>query len=175
MPEANAVATVSGLKSPHLKLGLLLVGVIVAIVAVLLSVSKPAKAPGTAVASQTALTAGKTIILAGRTFMVTIADTPAARAQGLSGTKGLSSSQGMLFVFNPPQSACFWMKDMNYNLDILWFDASKKLIYEQQNLAPSTYPNNYCAPSLTNYVLEVNSGTARQLQLKLDDQLTTNY
>ena len=49
---------------------------------------------------------------------VELAITPEARAQGLSGRPSLSENEGVLFVFDKPDKYSFWMKNMNFPLDI---------------------------------------------------------
>lgn len=152
----------------------ILVGVAVAALLILLVYREDAHAPGSESSATTPQISPSqpTISLDGREFKVKIADTPQTRAQGLSGTNSLPSDQGMLFIFQNPEKACFWMKDMHYNLDILWFDGERHLIYQQRDLAPSTYPNSFCPPLATTYVLEVNSGVAQSLGTKAGDELT---
>lgn len=106
--------------------------------------------------------------LAGHAFKLDVADTPALRERGLSGRTSLADREGMLFKLQEPDKQCFWMKDMKVNLDILWFDADKKLIYQQQNVAPGSYPQRYCPPSPALYVVEIKPGI---VQLKLGDPL----
>ena len=49
----------------------------------------------------------------GRELSVKVADTPESRAHGLSGLDLLPAGEGLLFVFEAPESPGFWMKDMN--------------------------------------------------------------
>ncbi len=107
--------------------------------------------------------------LGGKVFTLETADSPESRQTGLSGRTKLSNYDGMIFVFTTPDKACFWMKDTNFNLDIFWFDADQKLIYQQQNLSPATYPQNFCPSSNATYVVEINPGL---VGLKLGDKLT---
>lgn len=51
-----------------------------------------------------------------------VADTPASRAQGLSGRDGLEEGKGMLFLFGERASHGFWMKGMRFPIDIVWLD-----------------------------------------------------
>src|SRR3989338_5042145 len=56
-----------------------------------------------------------------------LADTPEKRALGLSGRETLGNDEGMLFVFDEPNTRQFWMKNMNFALDIIWIDENKKV------------------------------------------------
>ena len=60
---------------------------------------------------------------------IEISDTKAKREQGLSGKEGLAENEGMLFVFEKEGYYGFWMKDMNFPIDIAWLDKNKKIIY----------------------------------------------
>lgn len=107
----------------------------------------------------------------GKTFVLSVASTPESRALGLSHHPPLGTHEGMLFTFPAPDTACFWMKDMLFNLDILWFNADKKLIYQQKDVSPDTYPASFCPPADASYVVEVNAGTSVQLGLAEGDML----
>lgn len=104
-------------------------------------------------------------------FRLEVADTPAARAKGLGGRQGINPGEGMLFVFDTPDIECFWMKDVSFSIDILWFDADKKLIYAVPELSPSTYPDNVCPPLPSQYVIELPAGTAKALGFNNGDVL----
>lgn len=104
-------------------------------------------------------------------FEFEIADTPQERRQGLSGKSSLGDTKAMLFVFDKPGKECIWMKDMRFNLDILWFDAQKKLIYEKRNVAPSTYPEQFCPDKEATYVVEMTANVADKNHIKLGDKL----
>ena len=99
-------------------------------------------------------------------FIFSIADTESSRQQGLSDTSSLEDNHGMIFIFQNEENSCFWMKDMHYNLDILWFNKQKRLVYDIRNVSPSTYPSTFCTPTPALYVVEINAGVADSLGLQ---------
>ena len=108
-------------------------------------------------------------------FKARVADTEKDREKGLSGTAKLAPDEAMLFVMDSPSNACFWMKDMLYNLDIVWFDADRQLVYQKVNLPPSSYPNNYCSPQNAKYVLELPAGTLSGLSVAPNTPVYFDY
>lgn len=116
---------------------------------------------------------GKTLVAIGSTnILVTIADTQAKQEQGLSGTKSLAPNEGELFAFGSPSKYGFWMKDMAYNLDIIWIDKDFKVVAISKDLAPSTYPEVFYPPVDIQYALEVDSGFSTAHDI-LPNQLLT--
>lgn len=98
------------------------------------------------------------VSVAGNTVFVHVADTPAARSQGLSGTERLPANQGMLFVFPRDGYYSFWMKDMRYALDILWLSESGIVLHVERNVTPDSYPDTYSSPMPARSVLELPAG-----------------
>ncbi len=95
------------------------------------------------------------------TVSVRIADTPALRERGLSGTQPLSGNDGMLFIFPVDDFHSFWMKDMLYPIDMIWLDAQKRVVHVAADAQPAGYPSEVFRPSTrARYVLEVNAGWA---------------
>ncbi len=95
-------------------------------------------------------------------LQVALASLPPEQRQGLSGTKTLPDDEGMLFLFPTETKPSFWMKDMNYSLDIIWIGADKKVAEIMPNLAPSTYPKSFTPKKPAQYVLEVPAGFAEK-------------
>jgi uncharacterized protein len=97
------------------------------------------------------------------TLSIEIADTPSTMEKGLMFHAPLSFNQGMLFVFNPPQLATMWMKNMQFPIDMIWFDGNGNILHIEKSLPPCTGPDSTCAvydgnSNQTSYVLEVASG-----------------
>ncbi len=92
-------------------------------------------------------------------YALEIADSEEERIRGLSGWERLAENTGMLFVFDPPEQACMWMKSMHFSIDMLWLDTAKKIIDMSADVSPQTFPKLFCATKPASYVLELPSGT----------------
>lgn len=104
------------------------------------------------------------VVIGTTTIVVEIEDTPAAREQGLSGRVSLADGSGMLFVFEQPGTYGFWMKDMNFALDMIYADASGRIVTIVRDATPESYKQNppqvFYPSSPALYVLEVPAGFA---------------
>ena len=100
---------------------------------------------------------------------VDIVDTPALRARGLSGRADLPESQGMLFLFETPGSQVFWMKDMHFEIDILWIrDAKLVGVTPTVPLPKLGLPLlRYSSPAPCDVVLELRAGAAQRMGLRV--------
>ncbi len=91
---------------------------------------------------------------------VRVADTDETKELGLSYFKTLPDKQGMWFVFPQLGIYSFWMKDMNFPIDIIWLDEQYKIIDRIINANPSDYPKTYTPAMSAVYVLEIPANTA---------------
>ncbi len=105
------------------------------------------------------------------TVSAEIVDTVASRAQGLSGRASLGESEGMLFVFPVDDVHGFWMKDMNFAIDMIWIDAGKKVVHIAANATPESYPASFVPASAARYVLEVPAGWAARNNVSVGSTL----
>ena len=94
-------------------------------------------------------------------FRIQTARNTETRTQGLSGRELLDPDEGLLFIFPQPGSYGFWMKDMNFSIDIVWINSSKKVVGITENISPETFPDMFSPPQKIQFVLEVNAGAAR--------------
>jgi uncharacterized membrane protein (UPF0127 family) len=107
----------------------------------------------------------------GDTITLLIAATPAEQELGLGGISSLASTSGMFFVFDKPDDYGFWMKGMEFSLDIIWLDQSFKIIHIEHDLSPATYPNIFYPGSPGKYVIEVNAGMAQKFSLAIGETM----
>lgn len=99
-----------------------------------------------------------------------VADTPAARTLGLSNRESLLENNGMLFIFEQSAEQCFWMKDMKFSIDMIWLNDRKVVTKIEKNVAPETYPANFCAAN-TKYVIELSAGSAENHSITVGQKL----
>lgn len=104
-----------------------------------------------------------TVIFPQGEVQVQLAETSSARELGLSYRKTIFDKEGMFFVFDEPGNYSFWMKDMNFPIDILWISSDKRIVYVEENVATSTYPKSFTNNSKAMYVLEIKANTRKEL------------
>nr|WP_227420750.1 DUF192 domain-containing protein [Roseitranquillus sediminis] len=103
-------------------------------------------------------------------FGVEIADDPAERAQGLMHRESLPASRGMLFVYEQPQNASFWMRNTLIPLDMIFADETGRVTHVHENAVPldeTPIPGG----SGVLAVLEINGGMARRLGIEEGTEL----
>ncbi len=104
------------------------------------------------------------ITIKNQKLTVEVVSTPQDLTKGLGGRDQIGSD-GMLFVLGTPQTASFWMKDMKFDLDMVWIGNGQILGIT----ANVPYPRDqklilpvYNSPPRTDMVLEVTAGTAQR-------------
>ena len=116
--------------------------------------------------------------VAGVTFIVEVADTPEARATGLSGRDSLGSDRGMWFDMDRTAPASFWMRRMEFPIDIIWVSESLRvtgMVERAPPPAPGTLTEDlpvYSSGGDVRYVLEINAGLAEELRIRPGDEVT---
>ena len=116
---------------------------------------------------------GNSVVTVGGTSVsVTILDTDAERAQGLSNHPGLRPDEGMLFIFPQDGQYSFWMKDMLFSIDILWITAAGEIITIAPGVSPETFPRAFTSDSPARYVLEVPAGFVEAHGIKVGDTVS---
>ena len=116
----------------------------------------------------------QTVIIGDQSIKVFIADTPTLQARGLSRVPALPVNTGMIFTFLEAHIPQFWMKDMQFALDMIWLDESLTIIDIHQNVAPETYPETFSPMQPAVAVIEVAAGTVSELGIGVGDSVTIN-
>lgn len=95
-------------------------------------------------------------------FSVELADDAGERAQGLMFRDRMASSAGMLFVYDRPQHAVFWMKNTLIPLDMIFADATGLVTHVHSGAIPHD-ETPIDGGQGVQYVLEINGGLATAL------------
>jgi hypothetical protein len=107
-----------------------------------------------------------------------VVDTPALRERGLSGRAGLAEREGMLFLFPAPAIQTFWMKGMNFPIDIVWIQSGRIV-----GVSPDVPPPprmlmqlpRYASPVPCDHVLELRAGASKRLGLSVGDAVRIEH
>ena len=113
--------------------------------------------------------ATSTIEIGNKIYTVEIARTDTERTKGLSGRNSLATDTGLVFIFDKPDKYGFWMKDMNFPIDIIWFDENWKIVHIEDNLSPQSFPKIFYPKGLSLYVFEINAGEVERAHMKIGD------
>jgi uncharacterized protein len=116
-----------------------------------------------------------TINLAGRSISFELADTAREQEQGLSGREAIEENQGMLFLFPVPDFPSFWMRDMNFAIDIVWIKGDEVVGISADVPNEPGVPLNklktYSPKKPADRVLELKAGWAARNGLKVGDKI----
>lgn len=120
-----------------------------------------------------------TVEINGQIFKVEVVADEETRTQGLSGRDSLAVDKGMLFIFPQAKATQFWMKDMNFAIDLLWINDNKIVGYEKNMQPPALNIAEhdlirYVSPMLVDKVLEIPTGSIEQLDIKVGDIININ-
>lgn len=102
------------------------------------------------------------------TFSVDIADDPQERAQGLMFLESMPTLQGMLFIYERPQSVSFWMKNTLLPLDMIFVSPQGEVLGIHQNAIPGDL-TPISGGDGVQVVLEVNGGLTDRLGIAVGD------
>ena len=113
----------------------------------------------------------------GKEIPVEVADTVEKRSLGLGKRSYLENGWGMLFVFEKRKQHGFWMKDMQFPLDIIWLD-NHRIVHILRNVQPAKsgdIPPVMTPPVSGNFVLEIDSGRVDELKLQVGQRLKYQF
>ena len=91
-----------------------------------------------------------------RVIHAEVADTVAARMQGLMYRTSLAPNSGMLFVYEQPAMECMWMKNTLVPLSVAFMD-DKGTIINIARMQPQT-EDSHCTERPASYALEMEQG-----------------
>ena len=119
-----------------------------------------------------------TIKLDDKILVVQIADTNSLRVRGLMFQDELPYNEGMLFVFEGSETRPMWMLNMQFNLDVIWFDENANVVAIEKNVPPCKTTvevvacrENGVTGDNAKYVLEVTAGFVDKFNMTENSKL----
>jgi len=103
-------------------------------------------------------------------FRVELARTGSEQGRGLMFRDRLGANEGMLFPFDHPRMAAFWMKNTVISLDIIFIGTDGRIL----NIAANTVPyslESVLSDGTAKAVLELSGGRAAQLGINAGDRV----
>lgn len=116
-----------------------------------------------------------TIQIGGTTIYAEKAVTEIEQRIGLSNHTFLPEDQGMIFLFKPEAHPQFWMKDMDFPIDIIWI-TENKIFQIDKNISVESNENVrqyklYLPNQSPEFALQVNAGFADKNNLQVGDEV----
>jgi uncharacterized protein len=112
------------------------------------------------------------------TLDVQIAQTDSQKTRGLMFQNELPYDQGMIFVFDNEQIIPMWMPNMQFPLDMIWFDKDGNVVHIEKNVPPCKSPLETATCTVENgggkkakYVLEVSAGFVDKFKITENSKL----
>ena len=113
------------------------------------------------------------LVIGDTQLSIEIADNAKLYEQGLSNRDSLQIGEGMLFIFPRAHMPMFWMKDMNFAIDMIWIkndvviDITSDVPIPNGPDLPTYSPND-----LVNMVLETPAGYAKKTGIQIGDSVS---
>ena len=117
-----------------------------------------------------------TVDINGYIFKVELVQSSEATSLGLSGRESIAHDEAMLFIFSDKKIRSFWMKDMNFDIDLLWIDDNQIVAWEKnmpawQNVKADYDLPVYNSPQPIDKVLEIRAGLIDELNIQIGDTI----
>lgn len=87
--------------------------------------------------------------------------TPASQEEGFSKYKPTDIS-GLLFIYTEEQPLNFWMKGVDFPLDIMYFDANRSLVNWTEMQPEEDHKTIYSSDTLAMFAVEVPAGWCKE-------------
>ena len=108
----------------------------------------------------------------GHIFSLYLAKTSEEQSVGLAKYNKINQNQGMLFLFQRADNYSFWMKDMQFPIDIIFIENNKVVdVFQNVPVSPNDNLPVYTTKTKANKVLEINSGLAKKYNIKIGTEV----
>lgn len=102
-------------------------------------------------------------------FYAEVVSTDEKMQKGLGGRKDMCEYCAMLFVFKEPGRYGFWMKGMNFPIDIIWIRKGR-VVHIEKNISEKS-SRTFVSENAADAAMEINTGLSDKLDLKIGDMI----
>jgi uncharacterized membrane protein (UPF0127 family) len=118
----------------------------------------------------------KEVLIGNKKYELEVVKTSQDLEKGLAKFENINDNQGMLFIFDTPGRWSIWMKDMKFNIDIVFLNENKEVVTIFQNVKFETHENvfqyrKYLPELDSKYVIELKEGEIEKNKIKLGDKI----
>ena len=109
-------------------------------------------------------------------FNLEIASTSLEKSIGLMHRTHLNKNTGMIFIFKDEKPQSFWMKNTLIPLDLIFIDSNNQIVDIKHSFQPckSEPCESYTSSKPAIYVLEINGGLAKEMEIKTGQKVKIN-
>lgn len=104
-------------------------------------------------------------------FQTEVASTPAEQTRGLMFRESLADDAGMIFPFDPPREASFWMRNTVIPLDMIFIGEGGVILNIEREVEPLTFDSRRSAGPVI-AVFEIAGGRAAELGIEAGDHVS---
>jgi len=104
-------------------------------------------------------------------ILVEVAENDYQHNKGLMFREDIPENQGMLFTYEDELKRFFWMKNTTIPLDIIYIDATYKIVKIHKNTLPLS-ENFYPSSVPVQYVVEVRAGFSDRYQVEIGQRIS---
>lgn len=111
-----------------------------------------------------------------KNYLLDVARTDEEKSKGLAKFDKIKDNEGMIFIFDKPGRYSFYMKDMKFNIDIIYLNEDQKVVDIFKNAQFKDYKNPYdyevYKPNYNSkFVIELKAGEIDNSGIKLGDKI----
>ena len=111
----------------------------------------------------------KIVVLSEKIFVARVANDISSQKEGLGGRKSLCRNCAMIFEFDGSRQLSFWMKGMEFDLDIIWINKNK-IVHIKKNFS-HTSKETISPAAKADTVLEINAGLSDKYGFEVGDEV----
>ena len=106
-------------------------------------------------------------------FNVQVATSAKEREIGLMNVKQMPIDSGMLFEYPDNIYPSMWMKNTIMSLDAIFVNSDARVVHIEHSMKPKS-ETHHKSPVICKYVLEINGGLAKKMDIKKGDYIGTS-